>query len=111
MRQHEDNYEHYANDFLLNPSSKELKSIDLNNVSKSEDIPRKDKPHSASVLMKLDVRALNCDGTYEPYSMGYNELRQYGLSDSATWKITGDNEADCIKRLKKIMESINEFIG
>ena len=72
------------------------------------DMPRSTKPHLAIVTMKLDVRAMNPDGTLDTHVMGDRALEKYRISHKAQFVVKGSSEAACIKKLKNILERIGD---
>ena len=70
------------------------------------DIPRSSKPHIAIVTMKIDIKARNPDDTLDFYSMGDKALKKYGISQKGQFVVKGSSEADCINKLKEILERI-----
>ena len=73
----------------------------------STSVERSKKPHIAIVTMKIDIRAMESDGTLDNYVMGEKELRKYGMSTKAQIAINGKDEAVCIKKLKELLERLN----
>lgn len=72
------------------------------------DINRRECPHHAIITFKVDIRAINIDGTLDPKVMGNAILHKYGISTKAQLAIVGTSEADCIKNLKSKLERLNE---
>ena len=68
---------------------------------------RRSRPHIAIVTMKVDVRAINPDNTLDLYTMGDECLHKYNMSQKGQFVVKGYSEADCINKLKKILECIN----
>ena len=73
----------------------------------SDDMPRSMKPHIGIVTMKIDIRAMNPDGTLDIHVMGERALRKYKISNKAQFVIKGTSEAACIKKLKNTLEKID----
>mgnify|MGYP003152552465 CR=1 FL=1 len=71
-------------------------------------IPRSQKPHLAIVTLKVDVRAMNVDETLDHSVMGNGALKKYGLTRKGQFHVRGVDEADCIRKLKQILERIND---
>lgn len=94
-------------------SSYELKFTELlkqhNESLKKEtkDEPRKSLPHIAVLTFKIDVRELDSDGIMGEFVLSGNELRKYGMSNKAQILVKGQTEADCIKKVKNILENID----
>ena len=74
----------------------------------SGDMYRSTKPHIAIVTMKLDVRAMNPDGTLDLHVMGSSALKKYNIGEKAQFVVKGTSEAECIDKLKKVLERIND---
>jgi len=72
------------------------------------DMPRSAKPHIAIVTMKLDIRAMNPDGTLDIHVMGDRALEKYRISHKAQFVVKGSSEATCIQKLKNMLEKIND---
>lgn len=70
------------------------------------DIHRSIKPHIAIVTLKIDIRSVNSDETLDLHVMGNDALQKYGLARKGQFVIKGTSEADCIKKLKDILENI-----
>jgi hypothetical protein len=94
-------------------SSYELKFTELlkqhNESLKKEikDEPRKSLPHIAVLTFKIDVRELDNDGIMGEFVLSGNELKKYGMSNKAQIFVKGQSEADCIKKVKNILENID----
>lgn len=78
--------------------------IDNRVLSKEENV--REKPHIAIVTLKLDVRAINADGTLDQYVMGDKSLERYGITRKGQFVIKGHDEADCIKKILETLEKI-----
>lgn len=74
---------------------------------KASGLPRSTKPHIAIVTLKLDIRAINVNETFDLCIMGDNALKKYGLARKGQFIVKGTSEADCIRKLTKILENIN----
>lgn len=72
-----------------------------------DDIPRREKGHIAIVTMKIDIRPMNSDNTFEEYMLGPQDLEKYGMSNKAQIIIKGPSEAECVKRVKETLEKMN----
>tara|TARA_B100000929_G_C15320197_1_gene357005 strand:- start:121 stop:429 length:309 start_codon:yes stop_codon:yes gene_type:complete len=75
------------------------------------DIYRSTKPHMAVVTLKIDIRAMNSDESLDPRVMGNRALQKYGIAQKGQFVVRGTSEADCIKKLKTILENINNGQG
>ena len=74
----------------------------------ADDMPRSLKPHMAIVTMKLDIRAMHPDGTLDIHVMGDRALEKYKISHKAQFVVKGSSEAECVKKLKNILERISD---
>jgi len=70
-------------------------------------IERFKKPHITIVTLKIDVRAIEPDGTFDHQVLGDKALSKYGISRKAQIQITGITEADCINKTKQMLEKLN----
>ena len=73
----------------------------------AEEIPRSEKPHHATVTMKIDVREMTKSGEVLHSILGETALNKYGLSRKAMYFVTGATEASCMKQLKECLERLN----
>ena len=80
--------------------------IMIDNRVISSDINRKEKPHIAIVTVKLDIRAINADGTLDQYVMGDACLEKYGISRKGQFVMKGHSEADCVKKTIEALEKV-----
>jgi hypothetical protein len=74
----------------------------------SGDMYRSTKPHMAIVTMKVDIRAMNPDGTLDLHVMGSEALKKYNIGQKAQFVVKGTSEAKCIDKLKKLLERISD---
>jgi hypothetical protein len=72
------------------------------------DIPRREKGHIAIVTFKIDIRPVNSDNTFENYMLAPKDLEPYGMSNKAQIIIKGSSEADCVMKVKKTLEKMND---
>ena len=70
-------------------------------------IDRSKKPHIAIITLKIDVRAIESDGTFDDQVLGNEALSKYGISRAAQIQTTGVTEADCINKTKQMLEKLN----
>ena len=70
-------------------------------------IPRREKGHIAIINMKIDVRPVNSDNTFDSYLLGNKDLEKYNISNKAQIIIKGSDEADCIKKVKETLRKMN----
>lgn len=68
---------------------------------------RRERPHHATITMKIDIRQINKDGTLGHDVMGNRLLEKYGISTKAQFCVSGSNEAACIDTIKKKLEQLN----
>lgn len=71
------------------------------------DMERRSMPHLAIITMKIDVRAMLPDERLDRYVMGDAALEKYGLAQKGQFTVRGYDEADCIKKVKYVLEEIN----
>ena len=82
--------------------------IMIDNRVISNEVNRREKPHIAIVTIKLDVRAINADGTLDQYVMGDSALERYGISRKGQFVLKGHDEADCVNKIIQTMERIQD---
>ena len=68
---------------------------------------RRERPHHATITMKIDIRQINKEGTLGHDVMGNRLLEKYGISTKAQFCVSGSNEAACIDTIKKKLEQLN----
>jgi len=73
-----------------------------------EEVPRKLKPHIGVVTFRIDIRSINPDNTLSEHILQNADLDKYKLAEKGQFIINGVTEADCAKKIVKIMEIINE---
>jgi len=73
----------------------------------SPDLARSQKPHVAVITMKIDIRAMEPDGTLDECVMGERSLSKYRMTPKAILKISGPSEAACVKNVKDLLERLN----
>tara|TARA_Y100000385_G_scaffold276498_1_gene322300 strand:- start:725 stop:952 length:228 start_codon:yes stop_codon:yes gene_type:complete len=73
-----------------------------------EEVPRKLKPHIGVVTFRIDIRSINPDNTLSEHILQNADLDKYKLAEKGQFIINGVTEADCAKKIAKIMEIINE---
>lgn len=72
-----------------------------------DEMPRSTKPHIAIVTMKIDIRAMNPDGTMDIHVMGERALKKYKISTKAQFVIKGTSEAECVEKTKNSLGRID----
>ena len=82
--------------------------IMVDNRIVSNDMNRREKPHIAIVTVKVDIWAVNADGTLDQYVMGDSTLERYGISRKGQFVVKGHDEADCINKIIQTMERIQD---
>ena len=73
-----------------------------NNLSRSQ------RPHHATVTMKVDIRKMLDNGNLDSQVLGNEALKKYGISNKLQICVSGVTEADCIKNLIRMLEKMNE---
>lgn len=69
--------------------------------------PRKSLPHIAVLTFKIDIRELDSDGIMGESVLSKRELLKYGMSNKAQIFVKGQTEAECITKVKNILENID----
>lgn len=72
-----------------------------------ENNPRRAMPHVAVLTFKIDVRELDKEGIMGESVLSKEELKKYGMSNKAQIFVKGQTEADCINKVKTILENID----
>lgn len=70
-------------------------------------VSRKNRPHHATITIKIDVREMLPDGSLDPVILDNFLLEQYGISNKAQLCISGATEPECIRNLIKLLERLN----
>lgn len=70
-------------------------------------VPRKKVPHCAVLTFRIEVRQLGKDNVLGETVLSKNELYKYGMSDKAKIHIKGETEADCIRKVKNMLENLD----
>lgn len=73
----------------------------------NDNLPRREKGHFAIITMKIDIRPMNPDNTFDRYMLGPKDLEKYGMGNKAQFTVKGSSEADCVMKVKKIIDRIN----
>lgn len=73
-----------------------------------QEVPRKSKPHMAIITFRIDIRAINEDNTLSNHILQNADLKKYNLGEKGQFIVRGADEAECAKKVIKIMEKINE---
>jgi hypothetical protein len=72
-----------------------------------EGIPKRERPHHATILFQIDIREMNKSGELISKPMRDDQLRKYGIGARGQFFVSGPTEGACIKEVKKIMEGMN----
>lgn len=72
-----------------------------------ESIPKREKPHHATILFRIDIREMNKSGELVSKPMRDDQLKKYGIGTSGQFFVSGPTEGACVKEVKKIMEVMN----
>ena len=70
--------------------------------------PVKARPHAAIITLKIEVRELDSNGIIGESVVGNGRLSKFGIRDKARIMIKGATEADCIIKVKRLLENLNE---
>jgi hypothetical protein len=73
-----------------------------------QEVPRKSKPHIGIITFRIDIRPINEDNTLNNHILQNAYLRKYNLREKGQFIIRGADEAECARKVMKIMEKINE---
>lgn len=90
-----------------NANSKLIQLINKQRHEHKDDLARREKGHLAIITMKIDIRPMNADNTFERYMLGNRDLERYGMSNKAQITVKGSSEADCVKKVKEVIERMN----
>lgn len=66
-----------------------------------------DGPHNAQILFTIHVFPMSTDGSLLPDMLPSEELKEFGITNKAVFNIVGYNKADCIKKVKEVLESLH----
>ena len=72
-----------------------------------DQIPKRERPHHATILFRVDIREMNKSGELISKPMRDDQLRKYGMGTKGKLFVSGPTEAACIKEVKKMMERMN----
>jgi hypothetical protein len=50
---------------------------------------------------------MNSDQTFDRYMLGPKDLERYGMGNKAQFTIKGSSEAECVMKVKKAIDRIN----
>lgn len=68
---------------------------------------RSQKPHFGLITMKIDVRGMRPDGTFDDEILGDKDLSKYGIYSKAQIAVSGYSEANCIEKIIKLLEKLD----
>ena len=75
---------------------------------KNTDRPsRKEYPHVAVLTFRIEVRSLSRNNTMGESVLGNNELMKWGMSNKAKIHVKGATEAECIQKVKNMLENLD----
>ena len=78
-------------------------------VSKEIDNPnRKLCPHNVCITMKIDIRKINKDESFDKQVLGNALLAEYNISNKAQFIFNAASEADAIKILKEKLRRLED---
>ena len=72
-----------------------------------ESIPKRERPHHATILFQIDIREMNKNGELISKPMRDDQLKKYGIGTRGQFFVSGPTEGACVKEVKKIMEGMN----
>lgn len=75
---------------------------------KSSNFSRREKAHVAIVTFEIEVRPVNLDNTMEDSALNNKDFDRYNMSNKARVVIKGSSEADCVNKVKNVLEKIND---
>lgn len=64
------------------------------------------QPHYAQINFTIDVFRVNPDGSLDPSKMTNHELEAHGILNKAIFGVQGFSQADCINKLKQVLEGL-----
>ena len=85
-----------------------IKALDQIKHENSKDFSRREKAHMAILQFDIDMFPVNLDGTRCDSCLSNQDFERYNMSNKAKVIIKGSSEADCIKQVKKALETIND---
>ncbi len=80
----------------------------MQNRVEADPEPVKARPHAAIITLKIEVREIDSNGTIGESVVGNGRLSKFGIRDKARIMIKGATEADCIVKVKQLLENLNE---
>lgn len=91
-----------------NANSALVKLLQKRKHEHETDLPRREKSHIAIVTMRIDIRPINSDNTFDNYKLANKDLEKYNMATKAQFIIKGPSEAECVNKLKRLLEKIND---
>ncbi len=70
--------------------------------------PLRSRPHGAIITLKIEVREIDSNGIIGESVLGNARLSKFGIRDKARIMIKGATEAECIVKVKNLLENLNE---
>jgi hypothetical protein len=70
--------------------------------------PVRARPHAAIITLKIEVRELDSNGIIGESVLGNARLSKFGIRDKARIMIKGATEAECVVKVKNLLENLNE---
>jgi hypothetical protein len=70
--------------------------------------PAKSRPHAAIITLKIEVREIDINGIIGESVVGNGRLSKFGIRDKARIMIKAASEAECIVKVKKLLENLHE---
>tara|TARA_Y100000385_G_C12737607_1_gene485391 strand:+ start:77 stop:352 length:276 start_codon:yes stop_codon:yes gene_type:complete len=80
----------------------------VNQGVKKEVEPARARPHAAIITLKIEVRELDGKGIIGESVVGNGRLSKFGIRDKARIMVKGATEAECILKVKNLLENLNE---
>lgn len=84
-----------------------LKAAKDKELQKIKNSPRKNLPHIAVLTFKIEVRSLENDNTMGESVLGNEQLSKFGMTNKAKIHIKGATEAECIQKVKNMLENLD----
>lgn len=69
---------------------------------------RSQAPHMAVITFKIDCRQMLSDGSVDPIPVHESEYKKYGMTNLAKIKVEGFDRADCLRKAKNLLLSLND---
>lgn len=72
-----------------------------------DNVSRRLCPHHAVITLKIDIRKINKDGSFDNQVIGNDILEKYNITNKAQICFSGTSESECIKLVKDKLEKLN----